>query len=185
VLRAVALGFWVTVFFSAPDDLVLPFLARDELGASPFAIGVTMAAASLGLVVATPMLGALARRGGTVMTMIVVGGLVAATGNLVTALAPVLAAAFMGQLVRGIGVALFDAAGWRTLLQREVPPRLMGRALANIYGGVGVAAAIGYLPGGWLMDATSPRVAFVVIGLGGFAGVALTVILFRRAPPSR
>jgi predicted MFS family arabinose efflux permease len=69
-----------------------------------------------------------------------------------------------------------------TLVQRETPPHLLGRALANVYGGVGVAAAAGYLLGGPLTDGTSPRVAFAVVGAGGLVGAAATAALLRRGP---
>jgi hypothetical protein len=68
-----------------------------------------------------------------------------------------------------------------TYLQRTTPPRLLGRVLANVYGGVGVAAAAGYLIGGPIVDGTSPRTAFVVVGCGGLAGAAITAVLLRRA----
>ena len=58
---------------------------------------------------------------------------------------------------------------------------LLGRVLANIYGGVGVAAAAGYLIGGPVVDATSPRTAFMIVGCGGLAGAAVTALLLRNA----
>ena len=57
---------------------------------------------------------------------------------------------------------------------------MLGRVLANVYGGVGVAAAVGYLLGGPVLDATSPRTAFVIVGCGGLAGAAVTAVLLRR-----
>ena len=42
---AVAVGFWVVVLFSAPDDLILPFLATVTFKAGPVAVGVLLAAA--------------------------------------------------------------------------------------------------------------------------------------------
>jgi len=68
-----------------------------------------------------------------------------------------------------------------TYLQRTAPPQLLGRVLANVYGGVGVAAAIGYLIGGPMVDATSPRTAFVMVACGGLAGAAITAVLLRKA----
>ena len=68
-----------------------------------------------------------------------------------------------------------------TYLQRTTPPQLLGRVLANVYGGVGVAAAAGYLIGGPIVDATSPRTAFVIVGCGGLAGAAATAVLLRKA----
>jgi predicted MFS family arabinose efflux permease len=58
---------------------------------------------------------------------------------------------------------------------------MLGRVLANVYGGVGVAAAAGYLLGGPVLDATSPRTAFVIVGCGGLAGAGITALLLRKA----
>ena len=49
-MRAAAIGFWIVVFFTASDDLVLPFLARDTFRRGPVTIGVLLAAASLGFI---------------------------------------------------------------------------------------------------------------------------------------
>lgn len=181
-LRAIAVGFWITVFMAAPDDLVLAFLGRDTFHASPFTIGVLLAAASVGLVGAAPFVGRIAQRLGAPIAAITAGGIVVGIGNLMTAVSPVLAAAFAMQVVRGAGVVLYDAAGVRTFLQRSTPSHLLGRVFANVYGGVSVAAALGYVVGGPLLDATSPRIAFTVVGIGTFAGVAVTNVLLRRAP---
>jgi MYXO-CTERM domain-containing protein len=43
-----------------------------------------------------------------------------------------------------------------------------------------VAAALSYTIGGPLLDATSPRLLFVVIGLAGLVGVAAGAGLARR-----
>jgi predicted MFS family arabinose efflux permease len=58
---------------------------------------------------------------------------------------------------------------------------MLGRVLANVYGGVGVAAAAGYLLGGPVVEATSPRTAFVIIGCGGLGAAAITAVLLRHA----
>src|SRR6266699_3793855 len=52
---AVALGFWVVVLFSAPDDLILPFLATLTFRAGPVAVGVLLAAAPAGLLAGLPL----------------------------------------------------------------------------------------------------------------------------------
>ncbi len=52
---AVALGFWIVVLFSAPDDLILPFLATLTFRAGPVAVGVLLAAASAGLLAGLPL----------------------------------------------------------------------------------------------------------------------------------
>ena len=176
---AVALGFWIVVLFSAPDDLILPFLATLTFRAGPVAVGVLLAAASAGLLAGLPFAGPAGRRLG-VTRAIVAGFAIMATGNLLTAAAPWLIAAFAAQALRGLAIPLADAHV-TTYLQRTTPPQLLGRVLANVYGGVGVAAAAGYLIGGPVVDATSPRTAFVFVGCGGLAGAAVTAALLRNA----
>ena len=107
------------------------------------------------------------------------GFAIMAAGNLLTAAAPWLTAAFATQVLRGLAIPLADTHV-TTYLQRTTPPQLLGRVLANVYGGVGVAAAAGYLLGGPVVDATSPRTAFVIVGCGGLAGAALTAVLLRN-----
>jgi MFS family permease len=177
VLRALAIGFWLAVLASASDDLLLAFLARDDLGAGPAGTGVLLAAASVGLVVGLLALAAWGRRIRP-LTAVMAGLAITAAGNLATAAAPVLAAAFATQMVRGGGIALLDT-NVRTFVQREVPRALLGRVLANLYGGVSVAAAAGYVIGGPLLDATSPRAMFVVIGVAGLSASAVAAVLMR------
>jgi MFS family permease len=177
-ILAVAVGFWIVVLFSAPDDLILPFLATVTFKAGPVAVGVLLAAASAGLLAGLLLVGPVGRRLG-VTGAIVAGFAVMATGNLLTAAAPWLMAAFAAQVLRGLAIPLADSHV-TTYLQRTTPPAMLGRVLANVYGGVGVAAAIGYLLGGPVLDATSPRTAFVIVGCGGLAGAAVTAILLRR-----
>jgi MFS family permease len=176
---AVALGFWVVVLFSAPDDLILPFLATLTFRAGPVAVGALLAAASAGLLAGLPFVRPAGRRLG-VTGGIVAGFAIMATGNLLTAAAPWLIAAFAAQVLRGLAIPLADTHV-TTYLQRTTPPPMLGRVLANVYGGVGVAAAAGYLLGGPMVDATSPRTAFVIVGCGGLAGAAVTAILLRKA----
>jgi MFS family permease len=176
---AVALGFWVVVFFSAPDDLILPFLATLTFRAGPVAVGALLAAASAGLLAGLPFVRLAGRRLG-VTGAIVAGFAIMATGNLLTAAAPWLIAAFAAQVLRGLAIPLADTHV-TTYLQRTTPPQLLGRVLANVYGGVGVAAAAGYLLEGPVVDATSPRTAFVIVGCGGLAGAAVTAVLLRKA----
>jgi len=176
---AVALGFWAVVLVSAPDDLTLPFLATVTFRAGPVAVGVLLAAASAGLLAGLPLVTPAGRRLGETGA-VVTGFAVMATGNLLTAAAPWLTAAFAAQMLRGLAIPLADTHV-TTYLQRTTPPQLPGRVLANVYGGVGVAAAAGYLPGGPVVQATSPRTAFVIIGCGGLAGAALTAVLLRHA----
>lgn len=179
--RGLALSFWLFVLASGPDDLVLPFLGADDLGAGPLAIGVLLGGASLGLLVG---LATIVRWGRSWVPMhaILVGFAIAAAGNLLTAAAPAVAVAVTTQLVRGMGTALIEA-NVRTVVQRTVPRETLGRVLANLYGGVGVAAALSYAAGGPLLDATSPRLMFVLIGGLGLVAAGGGVLLTRQRGP--
>ena len=178
VIRALAIGFWLIVLASASDDLVLVFLASDVLGAGPAGSGLLLAGASVGLLLG---LAALGRWGRSIppLSAVLVGFFVVSLGNLFTAAAPVLAVAFATQVLRGGGIALLEA-NIRTFVQRNVPRAMLGRVLANLYGGVGVAAAAGYVIGGPLLDATSPRAMFVLIGGAGLLASLFATLLVRR-----
>ena len=176
-LRALAVGFWIAVLASASDDLILVFLASDALGAGPTGAGVLLAAPSVGLVVGLLALARWGRRF-RALPAVLVGFLVIALGNLATAAAPALAVAWATQAVRGGGVALLEA-NVRTFVQRNAPRAMLGRVFANLYGGVEVCAALGYVIGGPLLDATSPRTMFVGIGVAGLFAAAVAAVLVR------
>jgi hypothetical protein len=80
------------------------------------------------------------------------------------------------QVVRGAGLSLVEV-GTTTLVQRSVPAELRGRAFANLYGGVGLAAAVSYAVGGPLLDPLSPRTVLVVGGDGVAASAAVALVV--------
>jgi hypothetical protein len=100
---AVALGFRVVVLFSAPDDLILPFLATLTFRVGPVAVGVLLAAASAGLLSGLPFVRPAGRWLG-VTGAIVAGFVIMATGRLLTAAAPWLIAAVAAQAIRGLAI---------------------------------------------------------------------------------
>jgi MFS family permease len=179
LLRAVSLGFLVVVAFNGVDDVALVFLGRETLRATDAATSLLYAGSGLGLLVGFAVL---ARRGGRgAPSVAAVAGLAwSSAGNLLTGLAPVLGAAFAMQVVRGGGLSLVDV-GTTTLVQRSVPAELRGRAFANLYGGVGLAAAVSYAVGGPLLELLSPRGLLVLAGGGGIAASAATALAVRRA----
>jgi len=63
-----------------------------------------------------------------------------------------------------------------SLLPRLVPAAMLGRVFGNLYGAIGVAAALSYVAGSVLLDLTSAPVTLVVAG-----GLGLVVTI---APPS-
>jgi MFS family permease len=178
-VRAVALGYFAIVACNGIDDVALVFLATDTLGAGEAAVGLLLAAVGIGLLTGYALL-ARTRARVPMPALLLAGFAVSSAGNLLTGLAWAVAAAFAVQAVRGLGIAALDVAA-TTLVQRTVPPHLLGRVFGSLYGGIGVAAALAYLLGGLLLDRTTPRVAFVAAGAAGLLATGVTALALRRA----
>jgi MFS family permease len=175
-VRVVALGFCAVVACNGVDDVALVFLARDTFGAGDTAVALLLGAVGIGLLAGYALLTA---AGGRVPmpVLLLVGFAVSSVGNLLTGLAWAVAAAFAVQTVRGLGIAAMDVAT-NTLLPRLVPATMLGRVFGNLYGAIGVAAALSYVAGSVLLDLTSAPVTLVVAGgLGAVATIATTVAL--------
>jgi MFS family permease len=181
IARAVAVGFFI-LGLSAADDVALPFLAR-ELGAGDVGIGVLYAAVALGLVLGFAVL-ARGRVRLTPAAGFVAGCFVVGLGEAVAGIAGAIALAVAFQLVRGVGTAAVDV-NLQTLLQRSVPQAMLGRVLANVYGAVGIAAAISTGIAGPLVDATSPGTVLVLSGVAACTGGGSAALLLRRTASVR
>ncbi len=175
VARAAAIAFFL-VGLSAADDVALPFLARD-LGAGDVGIGTIYAAGAAGMVVGFALLLRVARSFSPARGF-VAGAAIMGLGNGLTGIAPAIALAIGFQLVRGLGTALVEN-NLQTLLQRSVERRMLGRVFANVYGAVGIAAAVSVILGGVLLDATSPGTVLVVAGLLAIAASIVAAMLLR------
>jgi MFS family permease len=175
VLRSLTVGFFLAGL-AAGDDVALPFLAGDLGGGAP-ATGALYAAVSAGLILGYLVLTGLRL---SPFAGLVLGAGVAAAGNLGTGLAPALIAAVAFQAVRGVGLAAYET-GLQTTLQRTVPRQLLGRVFANVYGAVNVAACVGLLVAGPLLDATSART--VLLACAGTGLVSTAAHLAGSRPP--
>jgi MFS family permease len=98
--------------------------------------------------------------------LLLAGFAVSSLGNLLTGLTWAVGAAIAMQGVRGLGIAAMDVAS-STILQRRVLPAMLGRVFGNLYGAIGIAAALSYIGGGLLLDATSAPRTLVIAGIGG------------------
>ena len=146
----------------------------DRVGDSE--VAVLLAGVGIGLLVGYLLLARGARRASMVV-LLIAGFAVSSLGNLLTGLAWAVAVAFVLQTVRGLGIAAMDVAHV-TMLQRLVPDQMLGRVFGNLYGAIGVAAAVSYLGGGLLLDSTGAPTTFVVAGVADSAAtlvVALTL----------
>jgi MFS family permease len=179
MVRAVVGGYVAIVACNGIDDVALVFLATDTLGAGDAAVGLLLAAVGIGLLAGYALL-ARTRARVAMPALLLAGFAISSAGNLLTGLAWAVAAAFAVQAVRGLGIAALDVAA-TTLIQRTVPPRLLGRVFGSLYGGIGVAAALAYLLGGLLLDRTTPRVAFVTAGTAGLLATGAAALALRRA----
>ncbi|MCY1020439.1 MFS transporter [Pyxidicoccus sp. MSG2] len=178
-VRVIALGFCAVVAFNGVDDVALVLLAKETFHAGDSAVGLLLGAVGVGLVCGY---GLLARYGPRVSMplLLVLGFAVSSVGNLLTGLAWAVSAALAMQTVRGLGIAAMDVAT-NTLLQRVVPPGMLGRVFGNLYGAIGVAAAVSYLGGGLLLDATSAPVTLMVAGAGGTLATLLVALTLPGA----
>jgi MFS family permease len=177
-VRAVALGFAGVVAFNGIDDVALVLLAKDTFAAGDSAVALLLAAVGIGLLGGYALL---ARYGRTVssVALLLIGFAVSSVGNLLTGLAWAVAAAFAVQTIRGVGIAAMDIAA-NSMLQRLVPSGMQGRVFGNLYGAIGVAAALSYIGGGVLLDATSAPLTLIVAGAGGSLVTIAVALALRR-----
>jgi MFS family permease len=178
-IRIVTLGFCAVVAFNGIDDVALVLLAKDTLGSGDSSVGLLLGAVGIGLLVGYALLSRYAIKSS--MFVLLIGGfLVSSAGNLLTGFAWSVAAAFTVQAVRGLGIAGMDVAS-STMLQRMVPAGLLGRVFGNLYGLIGAAAAVSYVGGGALLDATDAPKTLIIAGAGGMAITGLVALVLPRA----
>jgi len=177
-VRGLAVGF-LLLGLTAADDVALPFLAR-ALGAGERGIGGLYAAVGGGLLAGYLVLAGGRREASTsAIKAVLAGGVIASAGNALTGLAPSLALAVSFQVVRGLGLAVYETTV-QTAIQRSVPDYLLGRVFANVYGAVNLSACLGLLAGGVLLDATSARVVLVVCGAVGLVATVASGVATRH-----
>ncbi|MGH3432849.1 MAG: MFS transporter [Thermocrispum sp.] len=176
-VRVITVAFCAVVAFNGIDDVAVLVLAKDDLDAPDSAVGLLLAAAGIGLFAGYALLARFAAQ--TRMSVLLIAGFaISSIGNLLTGLAWAVAAAFALQTIRGFGLAAMDVAS-NTLLQRLVPANLLGRVFGNLYGLIGAAAALSYIGGGLLLDATSAPVTFLVAGAGGTLATVWAAVRLR------
>jgi MFS family permease len=164
-VRVVTLAFCAVVAFNGIDDVALVLLAKDTFRVGDGAVGLLLAAVALGLFAGYVLLARYGARA-AMPVLLIAGFAVSSLGNLLTGLAWAVGAAIAMQGVRGLGIAAMDVAS-STILQRRVPPAMLGRVFGNLYGAIGIAAALSYIGGGLLLDATSAPRTLVIAGIGG------------------
>ena len=103
LVRAIGLGFFAIVAFNGIDDVALVFLATDTLHAGSSAVAVLLAAVGIGLFMGYALLSRPHRIG--LLPLLLAGFATSSAGNLLTGLAWAVAAAFLVQTLRGLGIS--------------------------------------------------------------------------------
>ncbi|MFF3643699.1 MFS transporter [Streptomyces sp. NPDC002564] len=162
--RSIFLLLLLGIMFASLDNVVLVFLARDVLDSGSFGFGLlgtgsgaAMVLASLWLTRSTTKVSAVALLAG--------GWLVAGLGIALTGIAPVLAVAVATQAVMGVGNSV-AMIGEETLLQKGVPPEMLGRVGGALSSAAFAGSALAYAVGGFVATALEPRASLVIAGVG-------------------
>ncbi len=180
--RTVALTIFFVFAFVAVDNVALVFLVRDTLGGSAAAYGLVSAAFGLGMLAASVRIA-----GGTAIPparLYLFSLVLTSTGTLLTAAAPAVAVVAVTALISGSGNGVEIVAS-ETILHQRVPRRLLGRVAGLLSTATAAGMAVSMGLGGLLVDATSPRTAFLLAGLACVLITAVAAPSLLREHPSR
>lgn len=162
------------VFFAAGEPIEL-FYAKATLDAGARGYGFLLAVWGVGVVLGSVVFARSARR--PVGAMLTAGTLAVGLAYCGFAAAPSLVLACVAAVLGGVG----NGIQWASLIsavQQLTPQDLLGRLMGAIESLGALCPAIGLLLGGALISLSTPRTAFLVIGLGA---IAITVAFLRLA----
>lgn len=177
ITQAVAL-----VFFESAGPIEVAY-AKATLHAGDGGYGVLVATWGAGVVLGSIVFARSSSRSlGTLMSA---GTLAVGLAYVGFAAAPSLAVGCAAALLGGVG----NGVQWAPLIsavQRLTPPRLHGRVMGALESIGALTPALGLTLGGALVALASPRIAFLVVGVGaslttfGFARIALPAVLASK-----
>jgi predicted MFS family arabinose efflux permease len=171
--RTVVLTMFAILSFIALDNVALVFLVRDTLGGSAASYGLVSATFGIGMLAASLTIARGSRFPAAHLFLISL--LFSTGGTLLTGLAPAIAAVVVAQLVSGSGNGI-DIVATETVLHQQVPRRMLGRVAGLLATATSAGMAISMGLGGVIVDATSPRAAFLIAAAGG------AVVMVAAAP---
>ncbi len=167
------------IFFQAQGPISVPY-AKATLHAGDRGFGLLMTMWGAGVVLGSVVFARALRR--ALPAMLSAGTLAIGAAYVGFAAAPSLAIACLAALVGGVGNGL----QWPSLIsivQRLTPEHLHGRLMGAVESLGALSIAIGLPLGGVLVALSSPRVAFLVVGLGAIATTPVFLRLSRRHRP--
>jgi hypothetical protein len=162
------------VFFESTPPIEVAY-AKTTLHAGDRGFGLLVTVWGIGVAVGSVLFARSARR--SLRLMVSSGTLAVGVAYLGFAVAPSLLVACAAALVGGVG----NGVQWAPLVsavQRLTPASLHGRVMGALESIGALAPALGLSLGGALVALSSPRLAFLVVGLGA----VLTTIGFLRLP---
>ena len=177
-LRALLLAEGIAlVFFESAAPIEVAY-AKVSIGTGDGGYGLLIAMWGVGVVLGSVVF---ARWGGrSLRALICAGTLAVGFAYIGFAIAPTLAVACVAAVLGGVG----NGVQWAPLIsavQRLTPARLRGRVMGALESIGAICPAIGLALGGALVALTSPRWAFLAVGVGG----ALCTIMFARIAIAR
>jgi MFS family permease len=181
ILRALAINMFLLVAFIAVDNVALVFLVRETLGGSALVYGVIEAVFGAGMLAGTFWI--LHGRGGrwTATRLYVFASGLSVAGSFGGAIAPDLPILGGFEAVAGAGNGI-EVVAMETIIQQQVPRGMVGRVSGFISSAAALGLGVSMGLGGLLVDATSPRFAFLVAAIGGTLSLAAVAPTLLRAP---
>jgi MFS family permease len=178
LLRPMALASVTGALFGNFYGSLYSLYALNELGLSPFLLGIVISAGGVGSLAASAVVGRLTRRlgyGPTIVWTRVAGAIL----GVLTPLAggpPIVAAGFLfvPQLF-GDGLATIGTIDQITVRQQVTPARLLGRVTGTLHVLLEGVGPTGALAGAFLAEAFGIRTAIWISVAGSFVGTAFLV----------
>jgi EmrB/QacA subfamily drug resistance transporter len=179
VLLATVLGSGMAFLDATVVNVALPAIGRD-LGANLAGLQWTVNAYTLTLASFILLGGSAGDRFGR-RRVFVVGAVWFAVASLLCGLAPSVETLVAARALQGVGGALLTP-GSLAILQSSFRPDDRGRAIGAWSGLAGIAGALGPFLGGWLVDAVSWRLVFLI---NVPIAVAVVWVSARHVPETR
>jgi MFS family permease len=181
ILRTVTVSLFLLLSFLAIDNVAMVFLVRETLGGSAFAYGLIEAVFGVGMLAGSFWI--LRGRGGgwAASRLYLLSCSLSSVASVGSGLSPSLGVLAPVQAVAGSGNGIEIVAS-ETIIQEQVPHGMIGRVYGFTSSATSLGLGISQAAGGVLVDATSPRAAFLIAAAGGLLVTLAIAPTMLRAP---
>lgn len=187
--KPLPLPLWVLLSFTAviavglamDEPSLLPYAER-SLGAGAGAYGAILSFWGVGIIVGSIGFGRLLHV--PMLTVAAAGTAVTAIGYIGLSAAPTVAVACLVAAFGGVGNG-FSWVALVTAVQEATPPGRQGQAAARLEAIITAGPAVGYLLGGAIADAASPRLTLLIPGVLALTILALGTLVVNVGPVAR